>query len=105
ATLDAHISAWAIKKRTKKYVEELKALYVDFKRKREQLAQCQVIAEALAKGDGLQEIMSKAERLNTIEIAPETLPGGTSTKQKPVKGETKLISLDLFKAGKSIEDI
>lgn len=102
--LDAHIAAWAIKKRTKKYVEELKALQLDFKRKKEQLTQCLVIAEALAKGDALQEIMSKAERLNTVEIAPEESPGRVG-KQKPVKGETKRISFDLFEAGKSVDDI
>ena len=103
--LETHIAAWAIKKRTKKYVEELKALLVDFKRKREQLKQCLVIAEALARGDGLQEIMSKAERLTTIAISPEELPTTAASKSKPAKGETKRISLELFKAGKSVDDI
>src|SRR5690606_7328445 len=74
ATLEAHIAAWAIKKRTKKYTEELKALLVHFKRKKEQLTQCLVIAEALARGNGLQEIMSKAERLTAISVGPEELP-------------------------------
>jgi len=104
AALDAHITAWAIKKRTKKYVEELKGLYVDFKRKKEQLTQCLIIAEALAKGDALPEVMSKAERLNAIEIKPEELPGNTG-KPKAVKGETKRISFDLFQSGKSVDDI
>src|SRR5690606_36033963 len=94
----------AIKKRTKKYVEELKGLYVDFKRKKEQLTQCLIIAEALAKGDALPEVMSKAERLNAIEIKPEELPGNTG-KPKAVKGETKRISFDLFQSGKSVDDI
>ncbi|RQP08533.1 MAG: hypothetical protein EAS52_24975, partial [Parapedobacter sp.] len=104
AALDAHITAWAIKKRTKKYVEELKGLYVDFKRKKEQLTQCLIIAEALAKGDALPEVMSKAERLTSIEIKPEELPGNTS-KPKAAKGETKRISFDLFQSGKTVDDI
>lgn len=103
--LDAHMAAWAIKKRTKKYVEELKALHVDFKRKREQLTQCLMISEALAKGDALQEVMSKAERMHTIEIAADEVPSGDTGKQKPVKGATKRISFDLFQAGKSIDEI
>ena len=104
ATLDAHITAWAVKKRTKKYVEELKALYVDVKRKKEQLTQCAVIAEALAKGDGLQDILGKAAELSTIAIDPAELPAGAA-KRKPAKGETKRISLEMFKEGKSIDDI
>ncbi len=103
-TLDAHIATWAIKKRTKKYVEELRGLYVDFKRKKEQLTQCLIIVEALAKGDALPAVMRKAERLNTIEVKPEELPGSTG-KQKPVKGATKQVSFDLFQAGKTVDDI
>src|SRR5690606_16488656 len=47
ATLDAHIEAWAIKKRTKKHVEELRPLFVDVNRQKEQLKQCLVITAAL----------------------------------------------------------
>lgn len=104
ATLDAHISAWAVKKRTKKYVEELKALYLDFKRKKEQLTQCLVITAALAKGDGLADILSKAGELPAIAIGPQELPGSTS-KPTPAKGETKRISLKMFQAGKGVDDI
>ena len=104
ATLDAHIKAWAIKKRTKKYVEELKALYVDFKRKKEQLAQCLVITAALAKGDGINHIMDKAEQFSAIAIDTGELPAG-APKSKPAKGETKRISLELFQGGKSVDDI
>src|SRR5690606_40013769 len=68
AVLEAHIGAWAIKKRTKKYVGELNELLVDFKRKREQLRQCATITEALVKGDDLQEIMTKADGLTAIAI-------------------------------------
>ena len=105
ASLEAHIHAWAIKKRTKKYVDDLNALYVDFKRKREQVSQCLVIAEALAKGDALQEVMSKAQQMNSISIEPKDLPGKATGKTKPVKGETKRLSFELFQAGKSIDDI
>src|SRR5690606_38327823 len=104
ATLDAHISAWAVKKRTKKYVEELKALYLDFKRKKEQLTQCLVITAALAKGDGLADILSKAGELPAIAIGPQELPGSTS-KPTPAKGETKRSSLKMFQAGKGVDDI
>ncbi|HWK56888.1 MAG TPA: helix-turn-helix domain-containing protein [Parapedobacter sp.] len=102
--LEAHISSWAIKKRTKKYVAELKGLLVDFKRKREQLRQCAVITEALVKGDALQDVMIKTEALTTIAIAPEELSAAPAA-GKPVKGATKQISFDLFQSGKTIEEI
>src|SRR5690606_36736213 len=101
---EAHISNWAIKKRTKKYVEELKGLLVDFKRKREQLRQCAVITEALVKGDALQDVMVKTEALTTIVVAPEELPAASAA-GKPAKGATKQISFDLFQRGKSIEEL
>ncbi|MFB2120351.1 helix-turn-helix domain-containing protein [Parapedobacter sp. 2B3] len=102
--LEGHIRSWAVKKRTKKYVSEMKELLVDFKRKREQLRQCAVIAEALAKGDALHDIMARSATLTTIAITPEELPT-TVNAGKPVKGATKQISFDLFQSGKTIDDI
>src|SRR5690606_22880420 len=104
AALEGHIGHWAIKKRTKKYVSELKGLLIDFKRKREQLRQCIVITEALAKGDALQDIMAKSVALTTVAIVPEELSGIPAT-TKTIKGATKRISLDLFQSGKTIAEI
>lgn len=102
--LEQHINAWAIKKRTKKYVEELKALLIDLKRKKEQLKQCAAITEGLATGVALQDVMRRAEGINSIQIAPESMPVSVSG-QKPVKGATKRISLELFKEGKTVDEI
>src|SRR5690606_28983101 len=104
AALADHINAWAIKKRTKKYVAELNGLLVDLKRKREQLRQCATITEALAKGDALPDVMARADGLTAITITPAELPGASAT-PKAVKGETKRISFDLFQSGKSVEEI
>lgn len=102
--LEAHINSWAIKKRTKKYVTEMKGLLIDFKRKREHLRQCVVIAEALAKGDAIQDIMARSATLTTVAIAPEGLPDAPAARKSP-KGATKQISFDLFQSGKTIDDI
>ena len=104
-TLDAHIAAWAVKKRTKKYIDDLKALSVDFRRKKEQLTQCAVIAAALAKGEGLHDIMSSAARSTTITATAQEQPSGSPKPAKVAKGETKRISLKLFESGKSIDAI
>lgn len=103
-TLEAHITMWAIKKRTKKYVAELRELLVDLRRKREQLRQCAAITEALAKGDALQDIMARADGLTAIAVNPTELPD-KPTVRNPPKGETKRISFELFKSGQSIDEI
>jgi len=102
AALENHTKAWAIKKRTKKYVTELKEALEDFKRKREQLQQCIPITEALAKGDALPAIMAKADGFRSTTVNPiEDAP----TKQKAAKGETKRISFELFQSGKSVDEV
>ncbi|SEK32191.1 helix-turn-helix domain-containing protein [Parapedobacter koreensis] len=102
--LEVHLTMWAIKKRTKKYVEALKESLVAIKRKREQLRQCATIAEALVKGDALQAIVTKADGLAAIALDPSEIPG-TSAAPKAKKGETKRISFELFQSGKSIGEI
>lgn len=104
AALEGHISHWAIKKRTKKYVTELKGLLIDFKRRREQLRQCVIITEALAKGDGLQDIMAKSTMLANVALATNESAEPPIT-TKTVKGATKRISFDLFQSGRSIAEI
>jgi ATP-dependent exoDNAse (exonuclease V), alpha subunit - helicase superfamily I member len=102
--VDHHISLWAVKKRTKRYVEELKSLFIDFKRKREQLSQCLAVTEALAKGAAMNDVLSMADRLNHIAISAQEMPSG-ATRYKSVKGATKLISFELFRSGASVAEI
>ncbi len=102
--LEEHLKAWVAKKRTKRYVDELKGVLVDFKRKREQLRQCAQITAALAKGESLQDIVAKTNALTAIAIDPGEVPDAPAPK-KAVKGETKTISFELFKSGKSVEEI
>ncbi|MFC3198396.1 helix-turn-helix domain-containing protein [Parapedobacter deserti] len=100
--LEGHITAWAVKKRTKKYVEELKALLMDLKRKREQLRQCAVITEALEKGTDLQEVVATS-KLAAAEVGPSDNESALVVARP--KGDTKQISFELYKTGKSVEAI
>jgi len=54
ANLEQHIEQWSAKKRTKRYISDLKSALTEFKRKKEQLAQCLGIAENLSKTVSLQ---------------------------------------------------
>ncbi|POY35353.1 helicase [Solitalea longa] len=100
--LDDHINQTRKKKRVVKYLAGLKQLRKIIFRKTELIKAAQLIAHGLSKGIDasllLEEIKSNVES-NDIEQEVEKAP------TKTPKGETKLISLELFKGGKSITEI
>ncbi|WP_437921883.1 helix-turn-helix domain-containing protein [Sphingobacterium sp. LRF_L2] len=95
-----HIEAWKIKKRTKKYVEELRSLLLDFRRKKEQLSHCLTIADILTKeGDLSQVVHALTAKEKTTDSTVKSAQDDDAVK------DTKAISLDMFLDGFSIEDI
>lgn len=94
--LEAHIEAWAIKKRTKKYIATLKSILLDFKRKFEQLKHSQTIAEAL----------NKSSDELTAELLQWNKPkDDIVTEDDEKERDTKQISLDMFMDGMDVEEI
>jgi DNA-binding NarL/FixJ family response regulator len=101
ALLKQHIDETKIKQKVKKYIADLKELQMDFKRKQQQLQQPVLITEGLMKGEDAATILEKADEQKKKTVA-EVIPAkGT----KAPKGETQRISLELFKAGKTIAEI
>jgi len=99
-TMQEHIEAWQIKKRTKKYVQELRSILLDFRRKKEQLAHCLTIADILTnEGDLSQQVqtLSQQEKTKDSEVK--------EAEEEGVEKDTKTISLDLFLDGLSVDDI
>ncbi|GHE23577.1 helix-turn-helix domain-containing protein [Sphingobacterium griseoflavum] len=95
-----HIEEWKVKKRTKKYTEELRSLLLDFRRKKEQLAHCLTIADILTEEGDLSAIVHALhERETTKDSLVKSVADDDAVK------DTKAISLDLFMDGFSIEDI
>ncbi len=102
--LTKHIEEYQIRKRTKKYIDELKALLLDYKRKREQLQHCLLIAETLSKREDFQTAMlDVAASVKTKE--KDELATQSADEEGPKKLDTKEISLEMFKEGMSIVDI
>ncbi|WP_159731113.1 helix-turn-helix domain-containing protein [Sphingobacterium sp. 18053] len=102
--LTKHIEEYQIRKRTKKYIDELKALLLDYKRKREQLQHCLLIAETLSKREDFQTAMlDVAASVKTKE--KDELAAQSADEEGPKKLDTKDISLEMFKDGMSIPDI
>nr|WP_288811369.1 helix-turn-helix domain-containing protein [uncultured Sphingobacterium sp.] len=102
--LTKHIEEYQIRKRTKKYIDELKAVLLDYKRKREQLQHCLIIAETLSKREDFQTAMlDVAAQVKTKE--KEELAAQSVDEEGAKKLDTKDISLEMFKEGMSISDI
>lgn len=78
-----HIEEWQVRKRTKKYIQELKALLLDFKRKYEVLKHCLTIATALTKEEGIEDLalVGNIVKDDTVAIADEGDGKELDTKQ------------------------
>lgn len=102
--LTKHIEEYQIRKRTKKYIDELKGVLLDYKRKREQLQHCLIIAETLSKREDFQTAMlDVAAQVKTKE--KEELAAQSADEDGARKLDTKDISLEMFKEGMTISDI
>lgn len=95
--LEAHLEAWKVKKRTKKYVTLLKGLLLDFKRKFEQLKHSLTIAEALTKSND-----QVSEELLTWAKPKDDLPKESENEKEK---DTKSITLEMFQDGMEIAEI
>ncbi|MGE5108891.1 MAG: helix-turn-helix domain-containing protein [Sphingobacteriales bacterium] len=100
-SLTRHIDETKIKQKVRKYITALQELQIDFKRKKQHLQQAVLITEGLMRGEDSETILSKTEEQKK-KVTTEIIPVKES---KPPKGETKLISLQLFKEGKTIAEI
>lgn len=99
--LEEHTEEVKIKKRVKKYLAELGALRLLFVRKQQQMKKALALANALSGEKDMQSLMAIIEEQNTrvVPVIKEKI------KTKPEKGESRRISLQLFKEGKTIAEI
>lgn len=90
-------------KKAKKYQKDVESLSATLKIKRRQLEQLVPVTGGLMSGTDPQELLQQIETNRKKAVREEKQ---TAKKQaKPAKGETRLISLQLFKEGKSVEEI
>ena len=95
---EMHIEEWQIRKRTKKYIQELKSLLLDFKRKYEVLKHCLTIAKALTNDEGLENLVLKNNK-----VKDETVITADDVDEKDV--DTKQVTLDMYQDGLDIAQI
>jgi DNA-binding NarL/FixJ family response regulator len=105
ADVKEHAGDWSKKAKTKKYIKDLQALELTLNRKKLQIQQTVHVTTGLAKG------LDAASLLQIVEEARKTAPvaaeEATAKKEtaKPPKGQTRMISLQLFRQGKTIDEI
>ncbi|TZF83862.1 AAA family ATPase [Pedobacter sp. BS3] len=97
--IENYIDTVRARPRTKKYVKELKLLALSARRKKEQISQAAVITGSLQSATQLSELLEQVDRMNRPSLTTE------SASIKPARGETKLITLEMYKQGMPPEEI
>lgn len=101
-TLKEHIADIKIKKRAKKYLAGLRDIAVLLERKNMHLQQSLSIAKGLMTGIDTDLLLQQVEEQKKMQ--PIATPAIAIAAKMP-KGETKRISLEMYKSGKTIDDI
>jgi hypothetical protein len=96
-----HFDETKPKAKTKKYLRSLQPLYTLIIRKKQQLEQAVIMAEGLASGKNLFHLLQQYQ--NTDKAVP-SIPS-IGDKAGGVKEDSKSISLQLLKQGKTLEQI
>lgn len=103
--IEEHRTYMKNKARAKKYLSELKLLMQSVKHTQERLKEGEMIARERMKGRDVIDIMNEIRLLRAKkQHSPEDLAADADG-PKYVKGDSKRLTLELFKKGKSIQEI
>ena len=105
ASIDSHIEATKQKGRVKKYTKELQALRLVLERKKLQYQNVLNIATALHQSKSGTEILQAVEALHRPQIVHSAAQQQEQQAKKKEKGESHRLTLQMYKEGKSIEEI
>lgn len=112
ANLQEHIDAVKIKKKVKKYTNELREIKTLLQRKQYQLKKAGALASGLAEQQATAQLIDLIEgkkliatsKTGTPQPEPEPVPE-EDKKARPQKGDSARISLAMFQEGKDIKTI
>lgn len=96
-----HATAWRIKTKVKKYGKDLEVLATAIERKKWAIQHAVHLAKGLTQGLDAIALLQIVEQQRKQQV--EEVPA--ATKEKAAKGETKNISLEMFRSGKDIATI
>ena len=98
--LAEHIKVMIPKKKTKKYVKDVQLMLRVIKRQKANIDQAKMYAVGLLAGTDVSILLKQDKPKASDETVIEVLKT-----EKPKKGESHRISLEMFQSGKSIEEI
>lgn len=98
-SLQQHYEEWAVKKQSKKYLNELRSLETTLLHSQRYIQQALLLAKGLAKGGSLKDL-----ELESVPVTQSNLEAPQKG-AKVAKGETSKITLDMWLAGKTIAEI
>lgn len=99
--LEDHIKAWKPKTKTKKYIRELHDLQLTLQRQLQHMKQAALLAAGLSKKEDAQQLLEKLHEQRKIVLKT----ANEETKHKQQKGDTARLSLQLFRSGKTVDEI
>lgn len=103
--LQQHVKEMNVKQRMKKYIKELLSLQLDITRQKQLLQHALLISNGLKNGTALTDLLTLAEQQRTNTKMEEDIQVAEIKLSAPKKGDTKRISLTMFKEGNSIRAI
>ena len=104
-SIKKHIEDVKFKPRIKKYVSVLKELLLSPERKKQQLQEAVTITEGLMRGVAVSELLQGVDEQKKAWQVKEEVTVEEKPAAKTPKGETKRLSLQLFKEGHTIATI
>lgn len=100
-----HAQAWRIKTRVKKYSKDLEQLATAMERKKWAIEHAVHLAKGLTQGLDAIALLQIVEEQRKRQAQSQADTAAMPAKEKPVKGETRAISLEMFRSGKDIATI
>lgn len=102
--LKKHIDEYKIKQRTKGYIKDLKEIELILNRKKQQLSNALDLASGILSGWDAEKVLAIVEEQRKT-LKAELPKDDTEAKPKQPRGETRQISLKMYKEGKTIDEI
>jgi hypothetical protein len=104
-TLKNHIEEFKIKPKTKKYIAQLRYIVLLLQRKKMQIDQAGKLAKGLNQGTNIASLLEMIAEDKKQFAASQSKEEEQITSAKKDVGASKQISFDMYKAGKTIEEI
>lgn len=103
--LKAHIDEFKIKQKTKKYIAQLRYIVLLLQRKKMQIDQSSKLAKGLNQGTNIASLLDMIAEDKKLFAASQTKEEEQIVIAKKEVGGSKITTFDMYKSGKTIEEI